>query len=499
MSLRKNITASDLFNFDKCSYKPFIDRHGDPSKKIEVPPLLKLLWDGGVQHEANIISDLRKKENLSLLEINPESPASKELFEQTLRGMKEGKDLIYQGVLISEERVGRPDLLVKAEGSSKFGNYHYYPMDIKAAFRDEAPKGGEKYNRGHAWQLYFYSELLERVQGAKPKIGKIFKTESRVIDYSMIEVPFGYQDAIKYVESYHRGESSGREPEIGSKCGLCVWRDSCSSWAKENNDLTQLFWLGGKVKYGLYQLGIRNIQDLAKTDAKNVKAKVPDLKANGFFWKSMPSELVDDLIRRAQIFFSGKESIRVKPSFPESDIEIHYDVEDDPTQDFVYLHGFLIVRRGFEPEYEAFFADSKDQEETVTQEVWKFLEGHRNTPIYYYSAKEPSTLKHLADKYPSVDRTLVEEIFGEDRMSCDLYRWIEEFTDWPLTSYGLKSICKHLGFNWSAEDAGGANSVVWINEYLKGQSEKKNKILEYNEEDCRATLFLKQKLMEVSE
>jgi predicted RecB family nuclease len=54
-------------------------------------------------------------------------------FQETLLAMEHGKAIIYQGCLIHENFVGRPDLLVKREdGASRLGSFLYEPIDIKA-------------------------------------------------------------------------------------------------------------------------------------------------------------------------------------------------------------------------------------------------------------------------------------------------------------------------------------------------------------------------------
>ena len=92
---------------------------------------------------------------------------------------------------------------------------------------------------------------------------------------------------------------------------------------------------------------------------------------------------------------------------------------------------------------------------------------------------------------------MFENIFGENGTSIDLLKIINDKTDWPLTSYSLKDICRYLGFQWEAADAGGAASIVWMNDYLNGQKELKEKILQYNKDDCVATYYLKSKLIEM--
>ena len=99
------------------------------------------------------------------------------------------------------------------------------------------------------------------------------------------------------------------------------------------------------------------------------------------------------------------------------------------------------------------------------------------------------------EKY-ELDGNIYDLVFGSGGSAIDMYQWIVENTDWPLTSYGLKPICKYTSFKWSADDAGGANSIAWYYEYLDGDNTMMEKILTYNKEDCMATAHLKQWLEE---
>lgn len=494
----KQITATDYYNFDKCRYRPYLDFNGDSQRKEPVHGLVELLWQSGAQHEEKIIELFKKKYPGQVEDIAPDRPTSPALFETTIEAMKRGVPFIYQGVLIFENKTGRPDLLVKQTGASKLGDYHYRPMDIKASFKDdEWDDGTEKQKLSYHWQLYFYAELLAHLQGVHPTSGTIFKTEKRISEYDLRREPRGYAEARVAMKSYFEGKALSYEPEIGGKCGQCPWKTYCADWAEEHDDLTRIFWLGGKFKYGLYQMGIRTVSDLAKADAQKLKAQLQPLKDRGFFWKTLSPHKIDEVIKRAKIRLSGQPQIYRKPDFPKATREIHYDVEDDPTQDFVYLHGFWIVEEGKMPMYGAFFADSKDQEKEVTRQLFDFLNTQKGVPIYHYSGHEKTILKYLSEKYPQFNASFLDFMFGPEGTAIDLYAWVERNTDWPLTSYGLKSICKYLGFDWSAEDAGGANSIVWLDEFLKGDEAKKEKILLYNQEDCQATWFLKTKLSEM--
>ena len=63
----------------------------------------------------------------------------------------------------------------------------------------------------------------------------------------------------------------------------------------------------------------------------------------------------------------------------------------------------------------------------------------------------------------------------------------------PLYFYSLKDVARFIGFQWQAEDAGGAESVVWYNQW-KDSGDKKilQKILDYNKDDVVATMVVKE-------
>ncbi|PJA21081.1 MAG: hypothetical protein COX62_03385 [Deltaproteobacteria bacterium CG_4_10_14_0_2_um_filter_43_8] len=495
----KHITATDLYNFKKCAYRPFLDFNGDPALKVEIHPLVKLLWDSGVQYEAKVIESYQRDHaDKTFRAISPECAASQTLADETLRVMQEGIDIIYQGVLLDGNKLGRPDLLLKTPGASALGNYHYYPMDIKLTRVDGTwDDGNEKVPMEQLWQVYFYGELLAAVQKKRPEKAYIFKTKARILSVPLYKAPFNYQEALSQIEFYVQGNANGAEPAINSNCGMCEWKSSCATWADAHRDISLVYYVGQAMKTGLKKLGINTIEDLAAENPDELMQKVQELKAQGFFWKAMPTDLPIKAIDRARIYLSGKPVLHQAITFPDAEVEIHYDIEDDPTQDFVYLHGVLLAKKGSEPEYISFFAENRDDEKLITQRLFDFFSQYPSAPIYHYSDYEKTTLKRLINKH-RLDANVFERLFGKNATAIDLYKVVTQNTDWPLTSYSVKAICKFLGFQWDAEDAGGAASIVWMNDYLAGDSTLKEKILRYNEDDCRSTYFLKNELIKLS-
>ena len=65
---------------------------------------------------------------------------------------------------------------------------------------------------------------------------------------------------------------------------------------------------------------------------------------------------------------------------------------------------------------------------------------------------------------------------------------LRKSTEWRTHSYGLKTLAQHLGFEWRDSSLSGAASIEWFHQWTEtGDEEIRLRILEYNEDDCRAT------------
>ena len=88
----------------------------------------------------------------------------------------------------------------------------------------------------------------------------------------------------------------------------------------------------------------------------------------------------------------------------------------------------------------------------------------------------------------------VERFFANSQV-IDLYQIVLKYTDWPLGSYSLKALAMYLGFSWRDETPSGALSIEWFNKYIATKDETiLKRILLYNEDDCKATMVLKDAL-----
>jgi predicted RecB family nuclease len=176
--------------------------------------------------------------------------------------------------------------------------------------------------------------------------------------------------------------------------------------------------------------------------------------------------------------------------------EIFFGVEVDPMHDFCYLHGFIERRNGDSPKevYYCFFADriTPEEEERAFAEGWHFIVQRQPCTIYYYSKYERTIWRKLQEKYPSVCSAADIEAFFDPTRAVDLYfDVVKKTTEWPTRDHSIKTLATYLGFSWRDPHPSGAASIEWFNRWIEtGDLATKQRILEYNEDDCRATRIL---------
>ncbi|MGM0366600.1 MAG: TM0106 family RecB-like putative nuclease [Actinomycetota bacterium] len=486
------ITASKLYDYINCPHKVWRDIYGPQDEKIEeANPFVKLLWEKGIQHEKKVIEGLGKITDLSRGRID-------ERYRQTLRHLKKGTPLIYQGVLISGNLLGIPDILKRSEDGL------YIPVDIKSGRGFEvATEDGEKgrQKKHYAVQLCLYAEALQKLGFGKNNKGKIIDIEGREVDYFLDE-PMSSNNPLTWIDEYRLtlrevemlvSNRKQNKPALGGDCRLCQWYPSCRKWCEENDDLTLIFYLG-RAKRDVINADL-NIRKVAEMCSCQVKSALRFKKENKGFLRGVGKGTLDKIVTRANLVKQGIHKIHDTYKFPRVSVELFFDIEDDPTQDFIYLHG-VYERSNRGERFISFVARENSPEEE--EKAWRnFLSYIRSLPrddfaLYYYSSHERTAYQRLRNKYPQViSREELDSLFANENV-IDLYNVVYRNSDWPLWSYSLKDIATYLGFKWRDDTPSGALSIQWYNKYLDtGDKDILKRILEYNEDDCKAAMVIK--------
>ena len=204
-----NITASQFYEYSKCPRKVYNHYHEDPKLKLQLPDFSQYLMEKGKEHERKAASKLK------FVMPSPELKLS-EAFKKTVEFMKEGHSLIYQGVLIDKDLVGKPDLLIKKRGKSRFGSYYYIPADIKT---------GLSLRKEYAMQILFYAYLLEKVQGFMPLKAVLIKGDFSEEEFNVQDHFNKFSGMLFDIEKIVSGVEV--KPHISSACKDCVWHDFC--------------------------------------------------------------------------------------------------------------------------------------------------------------------------------------------------------------------------------------------------------------------------------
>lgn len=489
------ITASKLYDYTQCPHRIWRDVYGPQDEKIkEVNPFIRLLWDRGIQYENKVIEKIGKFVDLS-------QGSQDQRIEKTLEALKNNTPLIYQGVIKYDNLLGIPDLLQRMPDGL------YIPVEIKSGMGREGvdEQAGKEGNlkKHYAIQLCLYIEILKKLGFENNNIGQVLDIRGEKVEYNL-DQPMGKINRMTFWEYYEQSKNNvdillkdqdQNKPAMAGACKLCPWYDSCKKWVLDNDDPTGLFYVGRSKRDILHEdLQINNIEDILKLDINEVLEQKSRDKT---FLKGVGQKTIEKIITRADVLKNTKQPVVYnKIDFPKVSYELFFDIEDDPTQEFVYLHG--VYERG--PEGERFLDfTAKDVTQEEEKQAWqKFWEYIKSLPkddfsVYYYAPHEKSTYRKLQKKYPEViSEEELENFFGNPKV-IDLYtNIVSKNTDWPVGSYSLKALAQYLGFKWRDETPSGALSIQWFNKYLENKDKKiLDRILIYNEDDCKATMVLK--------
>jgi len=155
---RYRYTPSDLVEFFESSFAAWMSRlHLDYPQRVQPDleaPEFAILAKQGIQHEHTVLAQLQA-EGHDIYAV----PQSGDRIALTVAAMQAGRPVIYQGELAGDDFTGITDFLVRVEGTSALGNYHYEVWDAKCV-RVAQP--------AFLLQLCCYADLLEALQGRRP-------------------------------------------------------------------------------------------------------------------------------------------------------------------------------------------------------------------------------------------------------------------------------------------------------------------------------------------
>jgi uncharacterized protein len=486
------ITDEVLLNYKRCSRRVFLNVYGDLSLRQTEADFIQKLKRENQSHTADVLS----KHFPDYSRLPPsnnwdEKAVATELF------MSRGVDCIYDGLLkltISAENnaetidlLANPTILVKQEGNSRFGDWSYAPINVHL---------GRRAKSEYKLLAAFAAKLLTEIQGTIPASVRIILRQDKAanatrhnlpcqLDYHRVRLDIWRGKTQTTIDGCIEMLRQKSEPEVfisRQKCNLCHWYDHCYNTARSQQHLSLIPGVTPSRYDNLQSLGVTSLESL-------VNVSVTELgELTGQEIASKLQQQARSLLENKPIW-RQKEEGKFTRSIPTSNIELYFDIEAEPDRNVDYLLGVVLVDRQQNIQhFFAFLAENPEDEALIWQNFLNLIETYSDAPIFHFSEYEAETIQRLGRLY----KTPSDRISAILDRCFDLYEWTIDSVFFPVERYSLKYLANWLGFHWRLPGVSGDLCVCWYDYWLNtGDRAFLESILTYNEDDCLATLHLK--------
>ena len=326
-------------------------------------------------------------------------------------------------------------------------------------------------------ELLFVGYVLGRLQRTLPPMGTIVGLGERVHRVPLAKHYAQLHPIVEALRAWRRASSADPPPVILNKhCPECQFRVGCLAQAERDDDLSLLDRMTPKARLRYHNRGIFTVRQLSYVYKPRRRGKRAP---------KAPAQHQPEL--QALALRTGKTYLHELRAPTRHEVELFLDIEGVPDQRAYYLFGLLVHQAGTAT-YHAFWADAPEHEEHAWRQLLAALDDFPVAPIYHYGRYDQQAITTLAKRYHT-DRT------GLDQRLTNLNASVYGKVYFPVRSNRLKDIGRHLGAAWSEPEASGLLSLVWRQRWEEtGAHDDKQRLLTYNEEDCRALLALANEL-----
>lgn len=404
-------------------------------------------------------------------------PSDTERFQKTLAAMAEGYDGIIGATLWDLRKTpgyyGGVNLLFKVnEGKSVFGDYHYKIVQLKRAV---------DLKEHYAMQTALMNEILAEVQGFDPRNALfILKHKEQNLDCLVAK-----EKAHSHIEEWLAIKEGLIVPDAKKppKAALSPWRVYANKYLFEKKDLVLLPHLSGVMRMALKENGINNCPEVVAAGLEKIQSILKDPLA--------PDHLGLETYAHAVAYKLDKPVIREAGLFPlvPKKRNLYFDFEATETFtansiSFVYLIGIWDKELD---KFVSFVAKTEAEEEIIFKQFADYIGEAADCALYHWTEYEVKKMNALCEKYPKIKTDLQKLV-----STCiDLKIIVEKSFYLPAPSLSLKAAAPAFGFNWRQQDCGAMDSMVYFTNWLKtGDQALLDKVLMYNEDDCKAMLYV---------
>ncbi len=308
-----------------------------------------------------------------------------------------------------------------------------------------------------------------------------------------------------------RAAALGENPDLAPvvrpirirECEWCAWWDTCRK-QMDDDDLSLRISkapLDVRELQALVSLGIRTVHELAGVDVEELLPTYLPLTTH----RDRSAARLRQAARRARMLADGValERLSDEPiAVPRAEVEIDFDIET-AEGDITYLWGALVTNKATGEQYfhheSSFDALSPDAEVELAASFARWLldmvRRHPGLRVFHYSDYETVHMRRLAERSGQPDLLAACDLIREHFV--DLFQFVRDSMV-AVDGLGLKVVATlGAGFAWRDEEPNGLASQTWYQSALgspePGQrSAARTRVLQYNEDDVRATYAVRE-------
>jgi predicted RecB family nuclease len=312
---------------------------------------------------------------------------------------------------------------------------------------------------------------------------------------------------VRVVKRALAGDEPVVRPIRTPDCDECRWWENCRETLRDDISFhIDHLRLDPREITTLRSLGVTTITDLGEMDVDGLLERYLPQVAH----RPGGEERLRLAAHRGRLLSAGVSLERLTPGpidIPSADIEIDWDIETSSNR-YAYLWGFLIHDRrdpDREPTYHSvhnFALNGPLKELALAEEALGWLKDFVSSQVgasvlvYHYSSSEVTTVRRLSEGTGRRLRALAWFHSWRTEHCVDLHPYVQD-NFFSVEGLGLKTVASvGAGFAWRDTDPGGLNSQHWLDEALSCDDAERQqaiftRLLDYNEDDVRATWALR--------
>ncbi len=446
--------------------------------------------------------------------------------------------MIYQGLLVREQAqnelalLGLPDFLIRADllaapdGEPRPEGMHYEVVDAKLARSAKA--------RAVA-QTAFYSHLLAGLQGIEPRWMHLALGDGELASFKVSDYAAYERQTRRHLRAFiaeDRGENPPTDPypDPVEHCAICRWSEMCAGRRRRDDDLSLIAGITKEQRRALKTAGVstrRGFADLAELpDLSRAGRDALDraqLQARLQVASEDAGQIQYELLEPARDAMGALVANRGLLALPEPRVgDLFFDIEgaryyseDGKEFGLQYLFGVVDTADTDEsgtPRYTQIWSFDRSGEKRAFEELIDFITERRHrTPglhVYHYNHYEPTSVDHLSElhetRQEAVGRLMGRFATREDEVDdlfrlgvfVDLYRVVRQGLRAGVESYSIKRLEPLCGYDRRVDLRAATLNLIAFEAALEdgtadGDRERQQIIAGYNEDDCRATMALR--------